>query len=62
MFYAPNLTNEDIGHDWTRHNPKQPLPMIGYQGPHGYMIMISDDGTERSRADLRGCPDWVHQD
>ncbi len=62
MFYAPNLTNEDIGHDMRFHNPQQPLPMIGYQGPHGFMIMISDDGTPRSRGDLPDCPDWVHQD
>ncbi|ANM29835.1 hypothetical protein ABI59_09965 [Acidobacteria bacterium Mor1] len=62
MFYAPDLTNEDIGHDMSTDNPEQPLPMIGYQGPHGYMIMISDDGTPRSRDDLRGCPDWVHAD
>ncbi len=62
MFYAPNLTNEDIGHDMSTYDPKQPLPMIGYQGPHGYMIMISDDGTERSRSDLRDCPDWVYAD
>ncbi len=59
MFYAPDLVNEDIGHDMRYHNPKQPLPMIAYQGPQGYMIMISDDGTKRSRADLPSCPDWV---
>lgn len=62
MFYAPNLTNQDIGHDMRFHDPDQPLPMIGYQGPHGYMIMISDDGTPRSRADLPHCPDWVFQE
>ncbi len=62
MFYAPDLTNDDIGHDMRFHNPSQPLPMIGYQGPHGFMIMISDDGTEHSRSDLPGCPDWVYED
>jgi len=62
MFYAPNLTNEDIGHDINHYDPEQPTPMIGYQGPQGYMIMISDDGRERRRDDLRGCPDWVHAD
>ena len=61
MFYAPNLTNEDIGHDMAHYRPEQPTPMIGYQGPHGYMIMISDDGKERSRDDLRDCPEWVHR-
>jgi hypothetical protein len=34
MFYAPNLTNEDIGS-----NGAMGLPFIAYQGPHGYMIM-----------------------
>jgi hypothetical protein len=34
MFYAPNLTNEDIGSNGTTG-----LPFIAYQGPHGYMIM-----------------------
>lgn len=62
MFYAPNLVNEDIGHDMRFHNPKQPLPMIAYQGPHGYMIMISDDGTVRSRTDLPHCPNWVFEE
>ncbi len=60
MFYAPDLKPEDIGFSiqaWHK-NPK--LPMIGYQGPHGYMIMISDDGQARSRDDLPSCPDWVH--
>ncbi|MEM1262466.1 MAG: DUF885 domain-containing protein [Pseudomonadota bacterium] len=60
MFYAPDLTNNDIGHDMRFHDPAQPLPMIAYGGPHGYMIMISDDGTPRSRSDLdASCPDWV---
>jgi hypothetical protein len=34
MFYAPNLTNEDIGSNGTID-----LPFVAYQGPHGYMIM-----------------------
>lgn len=60
MFYAPDLTNEDIGHDMAHHDPSRPLPMIAYGGPQGYMIMISDDGRERSRTDLdASCPDWV---
>ncbi|MEZ5920089.1 MAG: hypothetical protein R3C60_01930 [Parvularculaceae bacterium] len=60
MFYAPNLTNDDIGHDMAHHNPARPLPMIAYGGPQGYMLMISDDGTERQRSDLDpSCPDWI---
>ncbi|MEM7740565.1 MAG: hypothetical protein AAF225_07165 [Pseudomonadota bacterium] len=63
MFYAPDLTNADIGHDMSQYDPQQPTPMIGYQGPHGYMIMISDNGVERSRNDLDpSCPSWIWDD
>jgi hypothetical protein len=37
MFYAPNLTNRDIGSDG---NFDQGLPSIGYQGPQGFMIVV----------------------
>jgi hypothetical protein len=37
MFYAPNLTNEDIGSDG-KFEPG--LPSIAYQGPQGYMIVV----------------------
>ncbi len=60
MFHAPGLSNEDIGHDMNYHDPNRPLPMIAYGGPQGYMLMISDDGVERSRSDLdASCPDWI---
>lgn len=60
MFHAPNLTNEDIGHDMAHHDMSRPLPMIAYGGPQGYMIMISDDGKQRSRSDLAAsCPAWI---
>ncbi len=60
MFHAPNLSNADIGHDMRFHDPEQPLPMIAYGGPQGYMIMISDDGKQRQRSDLdASCPDWI---
>lgn len=62
MFYAPDLTPEDIGFSMEAWHQQPALPMIGYQGPHGYMIMISDDGQQRSRDDLPSCPDWVHAD
>jgi len=62
MFHAPNLTNEDIGHDMAHHDMNRPLPMIAYGGPQGYMIMISDDGTPRSRSDLpASCPAWIFE-
>lgn len=62
MFYAPNLTQDDIGFSMEAWHENQQLPSIGYQGPHGYMIMIADDGQQRSRSDLRSCPNWVHAD
>ena len=38
MFYAPNLTNEDIGSNSdSMQNPS--LPFIAYQGPHGFMVV-----------------------
>lgn len=39
MFYAPNLTNEDIGADGT-----PGLPFVAYLGPHAYMIMTLGAG------------------
>ncbi|MEM7480924.1 MAG: hypothetical protein AAF481_07095 [Acidobacteriota bacterium] len=60
MFYAPNLTPEDIGFSMDAWHANQDLPFIGYQGPQGYMIMLADDGQARAREDLPSCPDWVH--
>jgi hypothetical protein len=37
MFYAPNLTNRDIGSDG-KFEPG--LPSIAYQGPQGFMIVV----------------------
>ncbi len=36
MFYAPNLTNKDIGSI----GGSDGLPFIAYQGPQGYMLML----------------------
>jgi hypothetical protein len=44
MFYAPNLTNADIGSDG---NFEPGLPSIAYQGPQGYMIVVTG-GTPHS--------------
>lgn len=62
MFYAPDLTGDDIGFSMAAWHEDDRLPFIGYQGPHGYMIMLADDGQERAREDLPSCPDWVHAD
>jgi hypothetical protein len=37
MFYAPNLTNQDIGSDGTF---APGLPSIAYQGPQGFMLVV----------------------
>ena len=37
MFYAPDLTDADIG---AAQNVAPGLPFIDYQGPHGYMIVM----------------------
>ena len=37
MFYAPNLTDTDIG---TAEDVGEGMPFIDYQGPHGYMIVM----------------------
>lgn len=60
MFYAPNLTNDDIGFQMEAWHENSSLPFIGYGGPQGYMIVITDDGMPRSTDDLRSCPAWVH--
>lgn len=40
MFYAPNLTNEDIGVSWEARRDRPWLPFVGYQGPHGFIIVV----------------------
>ena len=43
MFYAPNLTNADLGvtPEALAKNPS--LPFVAYQGPHGFIIVVSGD-------------------
>jgi hypothetical protein len=43
MFYAPNLTNADLGitSEALAKNPS--LPFVAYQGPHGFIIVVSSD-------------------
>ncbi|MEL7059803.1 MAG: hypothetical protein AAGN46_07225 [Acidobacteriota bacterium] len=59
MFYAPDLTPDDIGFSMDAFHENPRLPSIGYRGPHGFFIMLADDGTPRRRSDLPTCPDWV---
>lgn len=62
MFYGPDLTSSDIGFNMEAWHDNASLPFVGYQGPHGYMIVMTDDGTERARSDLpASCPAWVFE-
>lgn len=47
MFYAPNLTDADIG---SKGDGEGGLPFIAYEGPHGYMItMVPQPETNMSQ-------------
>jgi hypothetical protein len=43
MFYAPNLTNADIGTTAEALNADPHLPFVAYQGPQGYIIVMVAD-------------------
>lgn len=58
MIYAPDVTNEDIGFDYETLGNSSGLPFVGYQGPHGFLILVDDD-LETGMADLSSCPSWV---
>jgi hypothetical protein len=43
MFYAPNLTNADLGTTREALAKDPSLPFVAYQGPHGYIIMLAGE-------------------
>ena len=43
MFYAPNLTNADLGVTPEALAKDPSLPFIAYQGPQGFIIVVSSD-------------------
>ena len=45
MFYAPNLTDADIGSDG---NFDPGMPSIAYQGPQGFMVVVLGDSKQES--------------
>jgi hypothetical protein len=51
MFYAPNLTNDDIATDWKAIRRHPWLPRVAYQGPHGFMIVVVGDSVSGSAAE-----------
>jgi len=43
MFYAPNLTNADLGTTAEALAKDPSLPFVAYQGPHGFIIVLTGD-------------------
>ena len=43
MFYAPNLTNSDLGTTPEALSRDPSLPFVAYQGPHGFIIVVNGD-------------------
>jgi len=46
MFYAPNLTNADLGITPEALASDPSLPFVAYQGPHGFIIMLVASGRQ----------------
>ncbi len=61
MFYAPGLTNADIGFSRDAFRENRSLPFIAYQGPHGYMITIVQGAGGASPATPTSCPAWIDE-
>ena len=50
MFYAPNLTNADLGTTPEALAKDPSLPFVAYQGPHGFIIVVNKD-TKQTHID-----------
>lgn len=59
MFYAPDLTNRDIGFDRSTVKSEIHLPFVAYQGPQGFMIVRLADSNHPQEMPLPDCPAWV---
>src|SRR6266478_3595554 len=46
MFYAPNLTNADLGITPEALAKDPSLPFVAYQGPHGFIIVVNNDARQ----------------
>jgi len=46
MFYAPNLTNADLGTTPEALASDPSLPFVAYQGPHGFIIVLANSGRQ----------------
>ena len=46
MFYAPNLTNADLGTTPEALATDPSLPFVAYQGPHGFIIVVNNKSKQ----------------
>lgn len=58
MFYAPNVTNEDIGTTREALMKNRSLPFVFYNGPDAFIILVTDD-IPPGTGDFSSCPDWL---
>ncbi len=61
MVYAPDITSQDIGTNFQARQVTPALPFVGYQGPHGFIIFVSDD-IPPGHGDFSACPAWVTEE
>ncbi len=40
MFYAPNVSNDDVATDWAARQEHPWIPFVAYQGPHGMFVVM----------------------
>jgi hypothetical protein len=52
MFYAPNLTNGDIGTTPEALAKNPWLPFVADQGPHGYLVVVVADQAKHARTPM----------
>lgn len=55
MYYAPDLTNEDIGFSREAAVGVPGLPFVAYQGPHGFLIAVDSAAAAAPRQPLEAC-------
>ncbi len=55
MFYAPDLTNADIGSPPQPMRASPPLPFVAYQGPQGFMILVDSQAFTDDPVEVPAC-------
>ncbi len=59
MFYAPGVTNADIGFSGEAYMNDAVMPLVGYQGPHGFLIVRRELEARPWEHPVPECPSWV---